>query len=179
MTNLFIFLGRSASGKTTITKDLMNIHGFKNVQNFTTRKKRECEVKSEEYKFISAEEFNRKKFSATFVVNDEWKYGVGYDIVDKEGENYIFSAISLDYAYSVFVSAKAKGINVKLFILDISDTIRIQRMLERGDSEESISRRLDIEKSEGKYDSQKLLECEAIHLSVDNISNFPVLEYLN
>jgi len=149
--SLIFLLGRSGAGKTTTLDMLIETKGFSPLVSYTTRKKRENEKEGYDYFFISVKEFNAMNFKAKFVVNSKWKYGVSFDYENIQ-DNLVFQAISLNYLKSVAEEAISAGYEVKIVFLDIDKEERIKRLRERGETEESISKRIEIEKNEGDYD---------------------------
>lgn len=72
-------IGESASGKSTIEKELCKLDGFRKAISHTTRAMREGEVHGEDYWFVSDSKFlfldNFQRFAETTEYNG-WKYGV-------------------------------------------------------------------------------------------------------
>ena len=64
---MIILIGKSASGKTEIAKELIREHGFKKVITTTTRKQRIGEQDKIDYYFISENEFKAKIQSNQFI----------------------------------------------------------------------------------------------------------------
>ena len=58
---MIILIGPSASGKTSIAKELIKNYNFKKFVTNTTRAMRQGEVDGEDYHFISVDEFIKKK----------------------------------------------------------------------------------------------------------------------
>lgn len=139
---MIILTGRSASGKTTIARELIERYGFKKFVTHTTRPPRVGEVNHKDYHFVSKEEFEKKKENGDFIETMEYNdnyYGsakadIGSDkvlIVDVKGANHFSKHVSDD---SVF------------FFITCSDSILEKRMIERGDSKENIAKRLKSDK---------------------------------
>lgn len=175
MNKLFVLYGKSASGKTTIEKMLRNA-GFQHLISYTTRAKRDGEIDGHDYYFVSAKEFNEIDFAATYKLSDNWMYGVKEK--NLEGVN-IFSVISAPY-----INDLSKVVDVSIIYLDIPREIRLKRLLERGESESSITKRFEVEDSEMNIDlsdfsSLLVIEDGNIDEIYDKISKFINLEIEN
>lgn len=80
---IYVILGKTCSGKTTLLKRLKN-KGYRTVVSYTTRPKRPNEIHDEDYHFVSNETFcNLDKASVLLAKNsfevangDTWKYGI-------------------------------------------------------------------------------------------------------
>ena len=152
MKNLII-TGRTGAGKTTVLTEVIKLLKSENIpssflEQVTTRKRREGEINSE-YSFLSDEEFSKTDCIARFVASNGWvKYGVlKNNNIKGVG---VFSPISLSYAVDT-----ANGIgfdNVQFVIINLDREVRRERLLNRGEKEDSIQRRFDIEDLEGDYD---------------------------
>ena len=69
---LVLFMGPTASGKTTLMKKLCNEYGYKPVVRVTTRERRENEVDGEDYAFISLQKFKEMQGINSFVEVEEY-----------------------------------------------------------------------------------------------------------
>lgn len=166
---LLILLGRSATGKTTVADLLIKENNFKNLVSYTTREARVGERDGIDYNFVNISDFQFLKMDASFSVNDNWKYGVALseDVKDK---NFIFPVISFYYAKELYDSAIKKNINVFFVTLNVEDNERKRRLINRGESEDSIEKRFDIESSEGKYPEDILKNLNGLFINADNKS---------
>lgn len=153
----FIVVGRTASGKTSFIDIVRKKMDIKKIPNFfletaTTRKPRDEKDKLE-YTFLSNEEFENTEFLASINPFDGLWYGVLKKKNDKEGAGF-FSPISMSYAKDT-----AEGLNyenVYFIVMNISREERHKRLLNRGDTEEEISKRFGVEDREGDYDLSNL-----------------------
>ena len=153
---MLVLVGASASGKSNIAKDLIKRFKFKKVVTTTTRKKRHGEENHVDYHFTSEKRFLKKmekgEFLESVVYNDSY-YGTPKDeagidkvlIVEPEGANKIY--------YHQME-------NVVFFYLDAPEKIRMDRMLERGDTLINIIDRL--EKDEKHFRKNNLVHIDYI-----------------
>lgn len=75
---MIVILGASASGKTTIANEMMNIHKLKKIITYTTRPTRQGEINGIDYNFVSIDEFKALKqqnFFAETGYYRGWYYG--------------------------------------------------------------------------------------------------------
>lgn len=172
---MIILIGESGSGKTTILNKLVE-KGYEKAINHTTRKPREGELKSGEYKFLTKEEFNKM-----------WDNGELLQRAEFNNEYYGISTSSLkDNVVCISIVNSVKDIknrakelnleNVKIttIYVYVKEQERIKRMKKRGDSEESIQERLVIDREKFK-DAKKvadfIVENKNIEETVNKIIN--------
>lgn len=139
---LFLFVGKSASGKTTIATLLEKEHGYKQVQSYTTRPPRyEGETG---HVFVSNEEFDKLGKLAAYTLYNGHKYGTTFKQID-ECDIYV---IDPDGVKTLLKNYKTDR-EIFIFYFDVGVHTRITRMLERGDHDNKIiSRLLEDEKSD-------------------------------
>ena len=163
---IIILVGRTASGKTTLAKELEN-RGFERIITYTTRLKRPGEIDGVDYHFVSKERFDLMEnmgFLAE-VTKYEMENGIVYygSAWSEYIDNIQFDQRGKPYAYfqesdKVVVlnpqGVKYMRLNTDLFILanikvvwiDPGDDILKIRLAERKDSEENIRLRFEVEK---------------------------------
>lgn len=134
-------------GKTTILNELEK-RGFKKAINHTTRGKRVGEDSLNEYKFITKEEFNymweHGKLLQRAEFNNEY-YGIGIDSLKED-----VACIQITDSIKD-IKQKAKELNmdntkIVSFYIFVPEEERIARMRNRGDGEESILKRIEIDR---------------------------------
>jgi len=140
-TEKMIITGPSGSGKDYLRKELIKL-GLRYSPKFTTRPKRVDENSGIDYDFIDynlySELFKNQKIktSQTFVINGvNWYYGVTKENWDN---NQLF--IMTPEEISQLSEDELKGCFV--VYLNIDEQTRYERILERNDSNDSISRRI-------------------------------------
>jgi len=143
---MIILTGKSASGKTSIVKELIEQFNYQKFVTYTTRKPRTGEVQDVDYHFVSVEEFLEKEQKGEFIETVQYSgnyYGTNYKdigenkvlIVDPEGANKFSSQMNdLIQKKSAF------------FYIDCSEETAEKRMKNRGDKKEDIDKRLKSDK---------------------------------
>ena len=59
---LYVIVGQTLSGKSTLTRDIVTVTGIKQVITYTTRPIREGERDGIDYHFITSEEMDKPEF---------------------------------------------------------------------------------------------------------------------
>lgn len=142
-----IILGHSGSGKDFLRKELVK-KGLKYSPKFTTRPLRNSEINGEDYDFIDYNFYvnlfeNKKiKTSQIFVINGvNWYYGITKENWDN---NQIF----------IMTTEELKQLSGEerkecfVVYLKIDKELRTQRLLERKDNNDSVSRRIEADEKD-------------------------------
>lgn len=133
---LYLFVGRSASGKSTIANLLEEKHGYKQVSSYTTRPPRyEGEPG---HIFITEEEFNNLGELAAYTFYNNHHYGTTFEQL-KECDIYVIDVPGVESLLKKLKNDK-RPIVVLYFEADVHT--RITRMIDRHDSDMSIIARL-------------------------------------
>jgi guanylate kinase len=137
---MIILIGASASGKSTIEKELKN-KGYKNIVSYTSRSIRQNEINHIDYHFISEEEFLEKKsknFFAESTVYNSWHYGLALQDLINDGvivvEPFGFRQLTK--------KSKENNFNIISFLIDCPERVRLIRMVNRGDNLMEVFRRI-------------------------------------
>lgn len=156
--NIFVLMGGSGTGKTTLGNYLKEI-GIPEIVSHTTRKMRENEIPGETYYFIDREEFDSiEKVEWTEYPKDS---GIFYCLSKNEVEN------KLSHYGSVFAITDQFGMKqlkdqypneVKVIYITIPLSEMEKRMRSRGDSEENIQKRLLQAKETGELNNYNLAD---------------------
>lgn len=147
---MIILIGPSASGKTSIAKELIEKHHFKKFITNTTRKMRIGEVNDVDYHFISREEFLRKEKDNKLIEYTLYNGNLyGTSIEDVSDDKVLI--VDINGANKFYEKVKDK---IMIFYITCSLDIIKERMISRGDSEESIKARLALDKD--YFDIKKL-----------------------
>lgn len=131
---LFLFVGRSASGKTTIANILEEKHEYKQVSSYTTRPPRyDGEVG---HIFVNKQEFDNLGELAAYTLYNDNEYGTTFKQLD-ECDIYVIDVPGIE-------TLLQKNIDRPIVIIYFDTTVytRINRMMDRGDSDMAIIARL-------------------------------------
>lgn len=132
---LFLFVGRSASGKTTIADILSQKYGHKQVYSYTTRKPRyDGEIG---HVFVNEEEFNNLGELVAYTEYNGYRYGTTADQLDA-CTIYVVDVPGVETLLQRYKT------NRPIIIIYFDTTVynRINRMIDRGDSDMAIISRL-------------------------------------
>lgn len=144
---LYLLIGRSASGKTTIANILEEKYGYKSVSSYTTRPQRyDGEIG---HIFIDDEAFNKLGDLAGFVEYNGYRYGTTMQQVD-DADIYVIDPIGAEYLLDKYTDRP-----ICIIYFDTSVPTRIHRMVDRGDGDHAIIKRL---LQDEEYDWQIKLE---------------------
>lgn len=142
-TPLFLFCGRSASGKTTIAEMLTDQYGYSQVYSYTTRAPRSEEEIG--HIFVDTETFNNLGELAAYTYYNSAHYGTTFEQL-QTSDIYVIDVPGIESLLKNY-----NKINRHICIIYFSSTVytRINRMINRGSSDtEVISRLLQDEKDD-------------------------------
>ena len=136
---MLVLMGKSGSGKTSIESNMIEKYGFVRAISHTTRQKRENDVDGVNYFFVSKEEMERLQnenqlaeridyLGNTYALCKEQCRTDRIVVVAPEGLKQLVAKEDLDI-FSVF--------------LDVNREVRLERMLNRGDSQEDAEFRIN------------------------------------
>ena len=163
---LYLFVGRSASGKTTIANILEEKHGYKQVQSYTTRPPRyNGEVG---HIFVSDEEFDNLGELAAYTEYNCHRYGTTV----KQLEECSIYSIDVPGVESLL----KKNIDRPIVIIYFNTTVytRILRMVDRHDSESTIISRLLQDEQYDWFDKLDEMVWKQKHLYGTNVCLYKV-----
>ena len=144
---LYIVLGQTLSGKSTLVRDLVTVTGIKQIITYTTRPIREGERDGLDYHFITSEEMDKDDFFGrrdfyTVYREEPYSYAMNRDdvfpfedkilILDSAGVRALKDEIGYENVVTVFIDAPID--------------LLIKRGKLRGDSEEEVQRRLHVDR---------------------------------
>ena len=133
--NLYLLVGKSGSGKTTIANLLESEYGYKQVRSYTTRKQRDHG--DNEHIFVSVEEFEKLQNLAAYTFYNDNHYGTTCEQLDK-CSIYVIDPTGVEELVKRYKNERP--IRVIYFSADIAT--RINRMIARGDNYQMIIERL-------------------------------------
>ena len=131
---LFLIVGASGSGKTTIANTLEERYGYKQIQSYTTRPKRyeaECG-----HTFVTDEEFNNLTNLIGFTHYNNFRYCATAEQADNA------TLYVIDPAGVEFLKKNYNNKPVKVITITSPIHTRINRMEQRGDAFNKIMERL-------------------------------------
>ena len=134
---LFLFVGRSASGKTTIANILEQKHGCKQVSSYTTRPPRyDGEIG---HVFLTEEEFNNIELEnlVAYTEYNGYRYGTTAQQLDK-CSIYVVDVPGVETLLQNYKTNR----QICVIYFDTTVYTRIIRMLDRHDSDKGIIDRL-------------------------------------
>ena len=146
---IFILIGKSCSGKTTLAKELER-WGCERIITYTTRPKRPNEIDGVDYHFVSEEYFKQKEDLGFFMESAEYEmtggkvwYGSAKESYeDSDGITDKVIVLNPEGLNQVIDQCDRKTIqHIKVVYLDTDAYIRHERAFKRGDSSEEIDKR--------------------------------------
>ncbi len=164
---MIILVGPSASGKTEVAKILTSKFNFKKFVTSTTRPPRKGEINGLDYFFLTEDTFIKKKNNNEFIEYTFYNgnyYGTEKKLID-------------DYTVLIVESSGLKAFknspikNIYSYFLICSESKRIERMKNRGDSEEMIKQRLHhdnfkFDDSLDPFIDKKIIEADKTALEI-------------
>lgn len=156
---LFLFVGKSASGKSTIANLLEQKYGYKQVQSYTTRPPRYDGEPG--HIFVTKEEFGNLGELAAYTLYNGNEYGTTFQQLE-ECDIYVIDVPGVE---TLLQKDKIKR-PICVIYFDTTVRTRINRMVERGASDMEIVSRLYHDE---EYDWEKKLDSLIWHYTkIDN-----------
>jgi len=134
---LILLVGESASGKSTIEKQLVN-YGYSKIVSYTTRPMREGEVNGIDYHYISEEDFLyhlKINFFAEYTIYNGWYYGIAH-------EDCLDNSVVVVEPHGFRQLLKIPNLHIKSFYIQVPERVRLKRMVDRGDNLMEVFRRI-------------------------------------
>ena len=134
---MVVLVGESASGKSSIEKNLVDKYRYNKIVSYTTRQPRHGEVDGTDYHFIDNKRFNELKEAGFFAENacyNGWQYGVAK-------EDCTDDKVAVLTPHGLRQVSKIPEINVTSFYINVPRRDRLIKILQRGDSIEEAYRR--------------------------------------
>lgn len=140
---ILILMGKTASGKDTIAKELTSNYKFGKIITYTTRPPRPNEKDGVDYYFISQLDF-QKKIKADFFVEwkvyqsafGDWYYGTAFKDLKQDSVLILTPTGVKDLAKNTICQFRT-------VLIDAPKEVRLQRLMERGDEYAEALRRLE------------------------------------
>lgn len=145
---MIVLVGKSASGKTSIMKELLQKYpDLTHATTYTTRPPREGEVNGVDYYFISTEEFLKKKNEGFFLETTKYKVA--------SGDIWYYGSSAINYDTDSVIIANPEGcVKIKnslankypvIFYIYANEDIIRDRLKKRGDNIEESQRRIEAD----------------------------------
>lgn len=143
---IYIVMGPSGSGKTLVGEYLKE-KGMKELVSHTTRLPRPGEVQGVSYHFVDEVTFQQTKKVEASAYAGNW-YGVSEkEVEDKTKLGDVFAVIEI---HGALAFKKMYGEKVKIFYIASGPRDLRRRMAHRGDTKESIRKRMVIYRKNGE-----------------------------
>ena len=132
---LHLFVGQSGCGKTTITELLEERYNYVSVKSYTTRAPRYDGENG--HTFISDAEFDELKDLVAYTIYNSYKYGTTKEQLDN-ANLYVIDIPGVETLLQNYQTSR----KIVVLYFDSSVKTRIDRMLDRHDSDSAIIGRL-------------------------------------
>lgn len=146
---LFLFVGRSASGKTTIANMLENNDKLNQIQSYTTRLPRYENEPG--HVFITNEEYDKLENIMASTVYNGSRYCTTLDQI-KMADIYV---VDVEGVRTLLDNYELLNRPIHIVLFEASTYCRIQRMLERGDSDTHVVGRLLVDEEYDWFEKLK------------------------
>ena len=132
---IVLLVGESGSGKTTVAEFLENNCGMTQVKSYTTRPQRFPEENN--HIFVSMEDFSKLKNLVAYTIFDGNYYCATEEQINNS-DVYVIDPAGVNYFYSKYTGDKIPFV----VYLSVPEDVRVERMLQRGDSMDSVQQRI-------------------------------------
>lgn len=134
--NIFLIIGRSGSGKSTIVDELCKRYGYTSVESYTTRPPRGPSEGG--HIFVTKDTFDElKPFLCAYTKYNNFEYGVTNEQIEL-ADLYVIDPAGVEYFAEHYAGHKTP---IVIYIYADKATL-IERMKKRGNSDEEIASRL-------------------------------------
>ena len=134
---MIVLVGESASGKSSIEKNLVDNYGYKKIVSYTTRQPRQGEVDGIDYHYISENQFIKLQNEGYFAEVGEyngWHYGTAKN-------DCISDKVAVVTQHGLRQLAKIPNLDIHAFYINVPRRDRLIKILQRGDNIEEAYRR--------------------------------------
>lgn len=144
MYNLYVFCGKSGSGKTAVMDKLESQYDMTYPRSYTTRLPRKTKPPETNHVFVSEAVFN---IIEDFVCTSDYN---GYHYGTRKNQVNSSNMMVLDVKGIKSLKENYSDKPIKVICIESPDSVRKQRMGNRGDTENQINGRIDRDKEEFK-----------------------------
>ena len=159
MKNIYLLVGPSGSGKSSVAQELERRYGLKEVVSYTERPRRYLGEKG--HIFVTPKEFDSLGPMCAFTVYNGYRYGVPRSCVN-ECDTYVIDPAGVRYLKEHYAGAKG----IVTIVIWVPERTRIQRMVNRGDTGEKIFSRIACDAKEFR-DFETLCDTVLVNSSLD------------
>ena len=134
---MIVLVGESASGKSSIEKNLVDNYGYKKVVSYTTRQPRQGEVDGIDYHYISESQFSnlqKEEFFAEIGEYNGWHYGTAKNDCTSD-------KVAVVTPHGLRQLKKIPNLDIRAFYINVPRRDRLIKILQRGDNIEEAYRR--------------------------------------
>lgn len=135
---MVILVGESASGKSSIEKELKDRYGYKKIVSYTTRDIRKGEIDGVDYHYITEERFDKldnQGFFAEKTIYNGWHYATAK-------EDCTDDSVIVVNPHGLRQLKQIKDLHIISFYIKVSEHERLIRIAKRGDNIMEIFRRI-------------------------------------
>lgn len=175
---LICIIGKSASGKTTLSKNLTKNKSMKLLTPITTRPIRENEKNGQDYIFLDKDQFlNWPKCLSYCCEARDWYYAFDLDDIEKYTESKEnIGVVVLNHEQFLTIIENAPLENLLSIYIEASDKNILERSLKRSDDCEEVCRRFLADKKDFANLSREL---SLSNYKFDIIINSAVYDFNN
>lgn len=173
---MIVLVGESASGKSSIERNLVDNYGYKKIVSYTTRQPRQGEIDGVDYHFIDKSQFRRLKFQGFFAETAEyngWYYGTAK-------QDCTSDKVAVVTPHGLRQLKKIPDLDIHAFYINVPRRDRLIKILQRGDNIEEAYRRSlsDVGQFDGIADEvDYIIDNEAYSKTIEQMSKI-VLSHL-
>lgn len=134
---MIVLVGESASGKSSIERNLVDNYGYKKVVSYTTRQPRQGEVDGIDYHYISESQFSnlqKEEFFAEIGEYNGWHYGTAKNDCTSD-------KVAVVTPHGLRQLKKIPNLDIRTFYINVPRRDRLIKILQRGDNIEEAYRR--------------------------------------
>lgn len=134
---MIVLVGESASGKSSIERNLVDNYGYKKVVSYTTRQPRQGEVDGIDYHYISESQFSnlqKEEFFAEIGEYNGWHYGTAKNDCTSD-------KVAVVTPHGLRQLKKIPNLDIRAFYINVPRRDRLIKILQRGDNIEEAYRR--------------------------------------
>lgn len=134
---MIVLVGESASGKSSIERNLVDNYGYKKIVSYTTRQPRQGEIDGIDYHYISESQFiklQKEEFFAEIGEYNGWHYGTAKNDCTSD-------KVAVVTPHGLRQLKKIPNLDISAFYINVPRRDRLIKILQRGDNIEEAYRR--------------------------------------